>query len=78
MTGNATITFVTASVSGSLVTEEKPYVAQGSWLQVLVPNSFIDILESSLTFLNEPVMVNRFINYLTCWLFYFSMVYVHL
>ncbi|KAL5244334.1 hypothetical protein ACI65C_011744 [Semiaphis heraclei] len=56
LTGDATITFVAPSVSGSLVSEEKPFVAQGSWLQVLVPNSFLDSMESSLKFLNEPVM----------------------
>jgi len=61
LTGDATITFVAPSVSGSLVSDEKPFVAQGSWLQVLVPNSFLDSMESSLKFLNEPVMVNTFI-----------------
>lgn len=61
LVGNATITFVASSVSGSLVNGEKPFVAQGSWLQVLVPNSFLDSMESSLKFLTEPVMVNIFI-----------------
>lgn len=61
LNSNATITFVAPSVSGSLVSDEKPFVAQGSWLQVLVPNSFLDTMESSLKFLNEPVMVNVFI-----------------
>ncbi|XP_029343842.1 suppressor of fused homolog [Acyrthosiphon pisum] len=56
LTGDATITFVASAVSGSLVSEEKPFVAQGSWLQVLVSNSFLDSMESSLKFLNEPVM----------------------
>ncbi|XP_050420297.1 suppressor of fused homolog [Adelges cooleyi] len=54
--GDSTITFVAPSVSGSVVTEEKPYVAQGSWLQVLVPNSFLETMENSLNFLNEPIL----------------------
>lgn len=56
---NSTITFVASSVSGTLVTHEKPYAALGSWLQVLVPNNFINTLESSLImFVNEPHTVN--------------------
>jgi len=66
LTGDATITFVAPSVSGSLVSEEKPFVAQGSWLQVLVPNSFLDSMESSLKFLNEPVVVKKFIILAIC------------
>lgn len=61
LTGNATITFVASSVSGSLVSDEKPYVAEASWLQILVPDNFIDTMESSLKFLDEPVIVNIFI-----------------
>jgi len=61
VTGDATITFVASSVSGSLVSDEKPYVAEGSWLQVLVPNSFLDKMESGLKFLDEPITVNIFI-----------------
>jgi len=56
LSGDATITFVASSVSGSLVSDEKPYVAEGSWLQILVPNNFIDTMESSLKFLDEPVI----------------------
>jgi suppressor of fused-like protein len=61
-TGNATITFVAPSVAGTLVSDDKPFVAQGSWLHVLLPNSFLDIMESSLKFLHEPFTVITFIN----------------
>lgn len=61
LNGKATITFVSPSVSGSAVSDENPFVAHETWLQVLVPNSFMDTMESSLKFLNEPVLVNLFI-----------------
>lgn len=61
LNNGSTITFVAPSVAGSLVSDERPFVAEGSWLQVLVPISFLDTMESSLMFLNEPVIVNKFI-----------------
>ncbi|VVC41364.1 Suppressor of fused-like domain,Suppressor of fused C-terminal,Suppressor of fused, eukaryotic [Cinara cedri] len=54
--GKSTITFVSPSVSGAAVSDEKPFAAHETWLQVLVPNSFIDTMESSLKFLNEPIL----------------------
>lgn len=61
LNGKDTITFVSPSVSGSAVSDEKPFAAHDTWLQVLVPNSFIDTMESGLKFLNEQVMVILFI-----------------
>jgi len=59
------ITFVASSVSGSLVSDENPIVVQGSWLQVLIPNSFLDAMETSLKFLEEPTMVNVYTSSIT-------------
>ncbi|XP_050546297.1 suppressor of fused homolog isoform X2 [Daktulosphaira vitifoliae] len=56
LSGDSTITFVAPSVSGSLVNDEKPYAAQDSWLQVLVSNSFLESMETSLNFLNNPIL----------------------
>lgn len=58
---NSAITFVAPSVTGSLVSDERPFVADGLWLQIFIPNSFLDTMESSLMFLNEPVIVSKFI-----------------
>lgn len=58
---NSAITFVAPSVTGSLVSDERPFVADGLWLQILIPNSFLDTMESSLMFLNEPDIVSKFI-----------------
>lgn len=55
------ITFVASTVLGTFVTEENPIVVQGSWLQVLVPNNFLDTMEASLKFLEEPIIVNIYI-----------------
>lgn len=60
--GSATITFVAPCVTGILVSDDKPIVAQGKWLHVLVPNSFLDTMESSLKFLREPFTVITLIN----------------
>ncbi|KAL1122639.1 hypothetical protein AAG570_002966 [Ranatra chinensis] len=39
--GNAAITLVAESVTGTFVNLHKPYVSHGPWLQVLIPEDFI-------------------------------------
>lgn len=36
--GETAVTLVAHSVTGTLVNPDNPYVAQGSWLQVLIPD----------------------------------------
>jgi len=36
------VTFVVSQVAGTLVSPEKPFAAQGEWLQVLIKDSFLD------------------------------------
>jgi len=36
------VTFVTEKVAGTLVSSDRPFAAQGDWLQVLVPESFLE------------------------------------
>lgn len=44
VTGDYIITFVGEGVSGTNVDLERPYAAMGSWLQVLIPDSFVEEL----------------------------------
>ncbi|KAG8282827.1 hypothetical protein J6590_028799 [Homalodisca vitripennis] len=52
--GDTAITLVAASVTGTFVDADKPYVAHGPWLQVLIPEDFIEIMATSLEPLNNP------------------------
>ncbi|KAJ8894694.1 hypothetical protein PR048_000001 [Dryococelus australis] len=45
--GDTAITLVASSVTGALVCAEHPYVARGSWLQVLVPDDLADEMACS-------------------------------
>lgn len=47
------VTFVVARVAGSLVTPEKPFAAQGDWLQVLIKETFLDEFFCSISHLDE-------------------------
>ncbi|RWS03691.1 suppressor of fused-like protein [Dinothrombium tinctorium] len=51
--GDLAITFVTPSVSGSHVTREHPYAITGPWLQILIPDEFIDEIYAELQDLSE-------------------------
>lgn len=44
--GECVITFVGEGVSGSNVEPDRPYVAMGPWLQVLVPETFAEEIAS--------------------------------
>lgn len=57
--GDIAITLVAASVTGTFVDADKPYVAHGPWLQVLIPEDFIDTLADSLEPLNNPDQVYK-------------------
>ncbi|PSN35218.1 Suppressor of fused [Blattella germanica] len=45
--GDTAITFVTPTVTGSLVDSEHPYVAHGPWLQVLIPDELAEQMSQS-------------------------------
>uniref|UniRef100_A0A1B6C1J0 Suppressor of fused homolog n=1 Tax=Clastoptera arizonana TaxID=38151 RepID=A0A1B6C1J0_9HEMI len=52
--GDTAITLVTTSVTGTFVDVDKPYVAHGPWLQVLITEDFIDEMAETLEPLNNP------------------------
>lgn len=43
------ITLVPTGVTGAFVSDETPYVARGPWLQILIPDDFLDSLEHQLS-----------------------------
>lgn len=55
------ITIVAPSVTGTLVSREKPYVVQGPWLQVLLPEDLTEKMAQEFQILNSPsqVIINR-------------------
>lgn len=57
--GDLAITFVTPSVSGSFVTEEQPYAIHGPWLQVLIPDNYIDRMLADLDELSDQGNVSN-------------------
>ena len=57
--GDLAITFVTPSVSGSFVTEERPYAIHGPWLQVLIPDNYIDRMLADLDELSDQGNVSN-------------------
>lgn len=52
--GETAITLVASSVTGTLVDSEKPYVSQGAWLQVLIPDELIPSMAQSFETLTKP------------------------
>ncbi|KAK2175561.1 hypothetical protein NP493_726g01043 [Ridgeia piscesae] len=50
---DSAITLVSSNVIGSIVNEQHPYAAHGSWLQVLLPDDFIDHLHHDLSQLSD-------------------------
>ncbi|XP_065564796.1 suppressor of fused homolog [Artemia franciscana] len=46
------VTFVTPSVIGSMVTREKPYAAAGGWLQILVDEELLEVMEAEFRILS--------------------------
>jgi len=42
VTGEVAVTLVVEKVAGSLVSNDKPFAAQGDWLQVLIKDAFLD------------------------------------
>ncbi|KAA3674455.1 suppressor of fused [Paragonimus westermani] len=53
------ITLVPTGVSGAFVSETSPYVARGPWLQILIPDDFLERLEfefSVLTYADEVIL----------------------
>lgn len=55
--GDTAVTLVASSVTGTLVGPQKPYVAHGPWLQVLIPDDFVDDMADTLEPLNNPDQV---------------------
>lgn len=51
------ITIVAPSVTGTLVSREKPYVVQGPWLQVLLPEDLSEKMAQEFQVLNLPNQV---------------------
>lgn len=51
------ITIVAPSVTGTLVSREKPYVVQGPWLQVLLPEDLSEKMAQEFQILNSPNQV---------------------
>ncbi|KAK4882410.1 hypothetical protein RN001_005729 [Aquatica leii] len=52
--GEIAITLVANSVTGTLVDSEFPYVAQGSWLQVLIPDDLAQDMATTFQVLTTP------------------------
>ncbi|XP_015592107.1 suppressor of fused homolog [Cephus cinctus] len=48
------VTIVAPSVTGTLVTKEKPYAVQGPWLQVLLPEDLADKMAQEFQILSNP------------------------
>lgn len=55
---HAAVTIVAPSVTGTLVTKEKPYVLQGPWLQVLLPENLAERMSYEFQILNVPSQVS--------------------
>ncbi|XP_046626497.1 suppressor of fused homolog [Neodiprion virginianus] len=51
---HAAVTIVAPTVTGTLVTEEKPYVVQGPWLQVLLSEDLAEKMAQEFQILNSP------------------------
>jgi suppressor of fused-like protein len=55
---NLAITLLTPSISGACVSESRPYAIYGSWLQILLPNDFVDEILNQLENINQLLKVN--------------------
>lgn len=51
------VTIVAPSVTGTLVSKEKPYVVQGPWLQVLLPDDLSEKMAEEFQILNTPEQI---------------------
>ncbi|KAK3611658.1 hypothetical protein CHS0354_012028 [Potamilus streckersoni] len=51
---DSAITLVSSSVHGSIADEHHPFAAHGPWLQVLIPNEFIEEMLADLEELSNP------------------------
>lgn len=51
---HSAITIVAPSVTGTFVSKEKPYVVQGPWLQVLLPEELAERMAEEFQVLNTP------------------------
>ncbi|KAL2739870.1 suppressor of fused [Vespula maculifrons] len=51
------VTIVAPSVTGTLVSKEKPYVVQGPWLQVLLPEDLSEKMANEFQILNSPEQI---------------------
>lgn len=51
---HSAITIVAPSVTGTLVSKERPYVVQGPWLQVLLPDDLSERMAQEFQILNTP------------------------
>lgn len=54
MLDDTAITLVAASVTGTLVNHERPYAAQGAWLQVLIPDDLAQDMANTFAALAAP------------------------
>lgn len=54
MLGETAITLVANSVTGTLVDSEHPFVAQGTWLQVLIPDDLAQDMATTFQILTIP------------------------
>lgn len=55
---NTAITIVAPSVTGTLVSTENPFVVQGPWLQVLLPDDLSEKMAEEFQMLSSPNQVN--------------------
>ncbi|KRT85723.1 hypothetical protein AMK59_1017 [Oryctes borbonicus] len=56
--GETAITLVASSVTGTLVDVDNPYVAQGSWLQVLIPDDLAQDMAVTFHILTTPEVLS--------------------
>lgn len=54
---HAAVTMVAPSVTGTLVSKERPYVVQGPWLQVLLPDELTERMAQEFQVLATPEQV---------------------
>ena len=58
------VTFVVSQVSGTLVSPEKPFAAQGGqWLQILIKDSFLDEFLTSVSKIENNVILPHTIHW---------------
>jgi suppressor of fused-like protein len=53
------VTIVAPSVTGTLVSKERPYVVQGPWLQVLLPEDLSERMAQEFQILSTPENVSH-------------------